>query len=531
VSDRAELEARAHEVRERADALAAPIAAAARERTTLSCERAVLRLFGVSGIDRQGRPLAHEVVERLVALGPARVAGGVALPFAAAALEYDLPPQELALEIASGHIDLGLEAELLREPDKRVDAEAAVEGWLSAAWQRFDANRTARAELRGMLGDRRLTWIGVELAPGAAGEAAEAAARMVEQGIDLVCVRVPRDRELLRGLGEELEPSEGKDEPALAPAGSQRGLGHLRAALDEDAAERGRYARLATRAVGLAAPDQAVVAGFERVDVCFTDPLRAVVELGVDPDRAFADHLFALQLHARSGAQIVLGAGPLAVAPELSRGEPIAPHTRAGRALALQALGLALTRLALPEDRILLGAMPPDALADPRELRHGLAEIAIRRLAFPDLPLAIEEPESAEAATGWSQALVAWLAPGPAPALVVCRPTRSFGSTQISGLRMATEAARWLGDGRQLGFLRGEPLEYASEALDVAVTTLRGLGSDGWEPLLDGGAPRQRPDAASTSDRIGAAGVYPKRDHRDPFASRPIHPVAGGASR
>jgi hypothetical protein len=209
------------------------------------------------------------------------------------------------------------------------------------------------------------------------------------------------------------------------------------------------------------------------------------------------------------GAQLVLGAGPLAVAPELSRGEPIAPYTRAGRALALQALGLALTRLALPEDRILLGALPPDALADPRELRHGLAEIAIRRLAFPDHPLAIEEPESAEAATGWSQALVAWLAPGPAPALVVCRPTRSFGSTQISGLRMATEAARWLGDGRHLGDLRGEPLEYASEALDVAVATLRGLGSDGWEPLLDGGSSRPRSDGASTSDRIGAGGVYP----------------------
>jgi hypothetical protein len=517
VNGRSELDARAHELRERAAALAGPMAREATGRTTLSCERSVLRLFGVTGVDARGRPLAHEVVERLAALGPARFAGGVALPFAAAALEYDLAPQEVALEIASGHVDLALEAELLREHEKRQAAEAAVEGWLEAAWHRFDANRTARAELRDLLGDRDEPWIGVELPAGPAGRSAEAASRLVEDGVDLVSLRVPRDRELARGLGEEAEPAESGEEPDDAPAGSQRGLGLLRSSLDEGAADRGRYVRLATSSLGLAAPDQAVVAGFERVDVCFADPVRAVVELGVEPSRALSDHAFAVNLHARSGVQLAIGAGAVAVAPEIARGQPLDPRARAGRGLALQALGVELTRaLGLPVERILVGAVPPDLLADADGLADGLAEVGLRRLVFPGHGLFLEEPDSTEAVAGWSEALVAWLAPGSGPALVLCRPGRAFRRREIQGLRTAARAAAWLSTARPVGELRGATLDDATTMMDAALATLRGLGAEGWEPLLETPA-AARPGQGG---RLGARGVQEKRDYHDPFRSR-----------
>ena len=70
-------------------------------------ERAILRLFGVTGLDRAGRPLAAEVVDRYVGPDPRRLGGGIALPFAMAMAEYDLAPQELALEVAAGDVDLG----------------------------------------------------------------------------------------------------------------------------------------------------------------------------------------------------------------------------------------------------------------------------------------------------------------------------------------------------------------------------------------------------------------------------------------
>src|SRR4029077_21297209 len=75
---------------ERAMTLAGSWGARARIATTLGQERALLRLFGVSGLDRSGRPLAGEVVDRYLAGGTRRLAGGGALPFAAALVECEM---------------------------------------------------------------------------------------------------------------------------------------------------------------------------------------------------------------------------------------------------------------------------------------------------------------------------------------------------------------------------------------------------------------------------------------------------------
>jgi hypothetical protein len=509
----AQLAARAHELRERAAAFAAGLHAQARTETTLACERAVLRLFGVSGLDASGRPLALEVVERLAALGPGRLGGGVALPFAAAAREYDLSPQELALDVAAGNLDLGLEAELLREPERRQEAEATVGAWLAGAWERFDANRTARAELLAVLGDPPAPWFGVDLPSLTAAAAAAGANALVAGGVDVVRVRVPRDRELRRGLGEEFDVADAGEDPLAAPAGSQRGLGALRSALDEAAAEGGRYLRLGTRSLGLAAPDQAVVAGFERVDLVFADPVETVVEFGVEPARAFADHAFAVEVLARSGATLVLGPGPLAVAPELARGEPLDPATRIGRALALQALSLELTRQGgLPEERILLGALSRDQLAEPVGLLPGIVEVALRRLVFPGHGLVVEEPDGADADAAWPVALTAWLAAGPVPALVLRRPATAAVAGASREVRTAADAAAGLAAARTMGLLHGEAAALAERSLRVASDTIRELAEEGWEHLLLlPAALARRPEPAE--GWIGAGGRVAKREH------------------
>lgn len=518
------LASRAEELRARAAALAAPIAVEAAERTSPACERAMLRLFGVTGRDASGRPLAMEVVERFAQLGPGRFGGGIALPFAVAALEYDLPPQEIALEIAGGNVDLALEVELLQEPERRAEAENAADRWLTAAWDRFDANRTARSELRGMLGDPPQPWVGADLEPTTAGEAAAAVGGLVEAGADVLRIRVPRDTELRRGLGEELDRAADEEEAPQSPSGSQRGLSLLRGALDETATEAGRYVRLATRALGLAAPDQAVVAGFERIDLLYVDPIESVVEYGIEPARAFTDHLVALRLVARSGTILTLGPGPLAVAPELARGEPIALTTRSGRALAMQALDLELSLLAgLPAERILLGALPADLLSEQAGLRSGLAEVELRRRLFPGHGLVFEEPESASAVAGWPAAMTAWCVGGPPPALVLRRTAVGGPAPGAGEVRAAADAAAWLAASRRVGALSGEALSYAEASLSVALDTLEGLATNGWEPLLGEPAPERqgesrRREGAGGRRRVGAAGLVTKRGYHDPFA-------------
>src|SRR5664280_1142600 len=116
----------------------------ARASTTVARERAILRLFGVTGLDHAGVPLASAVVERAMGEDPARLAGSIALPFAVALLEYDIPPQQLALDVANGAIDLAFESQLLADPDRRAVRFASMRSTASAAMRRTSVSAAAR---------------------------------------------------------------------------------------------------------------------------------------------------------------------------------------------------------------------------------------------------------------------------------------------------------------------------------------------------------------------------------------------------
>ena len=413
----------------RADDLAGAWGARARASTTPARERAILRLFGVGGLDRNEVSLASAVVERHVNGSPERLAAGLALPFAVALLEYDVAPSQLALDVASGAIDLAFEAELLERPDRRAEAEAEVRRLAGLALERIDANRVARLEILDVLGDAPRPWLGVPLAGSTLATAPTEAAAAVEAGADLIRIRVPAIRELvLRLHNRGLEPGyshprpgtrgagsaagaggavgglgdrssfdrsrDGREDPADIPAGSQRALATLRARVDEAAARAGRYVRLGTTAPALAAPEQALVAALERLDIVEADAIAEIVSEGVDPDRALADHAFGHRLLQRAGAMVLLGPGPLVVAPDLARGLPSSPATRAGRAFAMQALAVALARGdGLTQGHLAAGALVPWLIDEHDPTTQALAAVAVRRMAWPDLALAFEEPD------------------------------------------------------------------------------------------------------------------------------------------
>ena len=84
------------------------------------------RSSGCAGSAGSTPPAGRSPGRSSTATSPAGAAGSAAaslLPFAMALVEYDLQPQRLALDIASGAVDLGMEAELLRESDRRAVAE------------------------------------------------------------------------------------------------------------------------------------------------------------------------------------------------------------------------------------------------------------------------------------------------------------------------------------------------------------------------------------------------------------------------
>ncbi|MBA2756197.1 MAG: hypothetical protein H0U37_01980 [Chloroflexi bacterium] len=142
------------QLRDRAESLAAAWGARARASTTVGQERAILRLLVVTGLDRSGHPLAGAAVDRWLSTSRDGLGGGIALPFAMALMEYDLEPQGLALDVASGAVDLALESQLLRDPARRASAESEATRLMVAATDRIDANRTARMELQDLLGEQ-----------------------------------------------------------------------------------------------------------------------------------------------------------------------------------------------------------------------------------------------------------------------------------------------------------------------------------------------------------------------------------------
>lgn len=489
----------------RAETLAGAWSARARASTTLGQERAILRLFGVAGLDRSGRPLAGAAVDRWLAGSADGLGTGIALPFAMALVEYDLDPQQIALDVASGAVDLALEAALLREPERRAAAEAEARRLAGAALDRIDADRIARRELIDLLGDARRPWLGTTLSQPDLDGALDELGDLAMAGYDLLRVEVPIGRELSTRLHDAgFEPPEwhppdrpghpatagaGQDEATdPAPTGSQRALSRLRRVADGVAAERRGYLRLATAIPPLGVPEGAVVAAFERVDLVEADPMAEIVAGGVDPDRSLADHAFARRLHRRSDTFVSIGPGPLVVALDLEAGIPADAATRSGRALALQLVGAALARAdGITDERLVIGAYPAWLAEETHATARILAEVAVRRALYPHHILRFDEPggpgADAPAAVAWPFVAAAALGRAGDRALLM---RRAHGDPRraAQAARAAAIVADDLGAIAPAGPLTGVALDHATAVVRSALATLDSLADAGWRAVI-----------------------------------------------
>jgi hypothetical protein len=236
----------------------------------------------------------------------------------------------------------------------------------------------------------------------------------------------------------------------------------------------------------------------------------------VAPERALADHAFAHMLLARAGVMVSLSAGPLVVAPDMARGLPSDAATRAGRALALQALSVAIARgNGLPPEQLLVGAMPSWIVDEPQPAARAAAEVAIRRALFAGISLTFEEPpgETRRAASEMWTAIVAAIAPaGPASGLIL-RRAAADSDRAASVSRLAARVTAELAGSLTAPVLSGVALEHARSTVTAAVATLDRLADDGWRSVL--GDP---PDGAERV-RLGADSVSERTETFDPFAA------------
>ena len=176
------------------------------------------------------------------------------------------------------------------------------------------------------------------------------------------------------------------------------------------------------------------------------------------------------------------------VAPDLTAGVPSDPATRAGRALALQLLGLMLARGdGLATDQVIVGALPPWLTDEPAPAARAIAEVAVRRQLFPGHPLGfVEPPAGADRSVLWPYVQAAAAVHAGDVALVLraadFRPDDAAArrARGTGGLARVRRRRRWP---RTPGSLTGVALEHARGMVAVALATLDRLGDQGWRTI------------------------------------------------
>ncbi|MET0521835.1 MAG: lysine 5,6-aminomutase subunit alpha, partial [Jiangellaceae bacterium] len=348
-----------------------PVVDLARSHTTVSVERAVLRLAGVHGADPDGIPWVNRLADAVradVGLGH-----GVAVPVFHAMRATGVDDiTVLAQKAAAGSVRFAV-------PDKQPDLTAARRAAKKAAGtglRAIDRRRAERERLIKRWGDApHRPWIYLIVATGDIYEDIPQAQAAARAGADVIAV--------IRSTGQSLldyVPEGATREGFAGTYATQENFRLMRAALDETSKELGRYVRLTNYASGLCMPEMAAMAGLERLDMMLNDSMYGILFRDINPVRTFVDQRFSRQVHARAG--IIINTGEdnyLTTADAVEAAHTVTVSQLLNEYFAHEA-GLADWQLGIGH----AFEINPDL---PESFRLELAHALLARELFPDAPL------------------------------------------------------------------------------------------------------------------------------------------------
>ncbi|MFI5845321.1 lysine 5,6-aminomutase subunit alpha [Catenuloplanes sp. NPDC051500] len=362
--------------RELASEAGRPVVDLARTHTTVSVERAMLRLFGLTGADPDGTPWVNRLVDEIVAQTGLR--HGVVLPAMHALRGFGSlrgasfgDGLRMLAQKAAGSVTFSL-------PSGRASGTArlAAERAARRAVGHLDATRLTREKLIRRYGDApRRPWIYLIVATGDIFEDVPQAVAAARAGADVIAV--------IRSTGQSLldyVPEGATREGFAGTYATQENFRLMRAALDGVSRELGRYVRLTNYASGLCMPEMAVLAGLERLDMMLNDSMYGILFRDINPLRTFVDQRFSRQVHARAG--IIINTGEdnyLTTADAVADAHTVTVSQLLNEYFAHEA-GLADSQLGLGH----AFEIDPDL---PDSLRLETAHALLARELFPDAPL------------------------------------------------------------------------------------------------------------------------------------------------
>ena len=347
-----------------------PIVELARQHTTVSVERATLRLAGLAGADPEGTPWVNRLLDAVRA--DVGLEHGVALPVWHALRRTELADlQALAARAATGDVRFQV-------PQGRDATQAAAAARRSVARgiRRIDARRAERERLVRRWGDPPgKPWIYLIVATGDIYEDMPQAQAAARGGADVIAV--------IRSTGQSLldfVPEGPTREGFAGTYATQENFRLMRAALDETSKELGRYVRLTNYASGLCMPEIASLAGLERLDMMLNDSMYGILFRDINPIRTFVDQRFSRQIHARAG--IIINTGEdnyLTTADAVEAAHTVTVSQLLNEYFAKEA--------GLRDQQLGLGHAFEIDPALPDSFRLELAHALLARTLFPDAPL------------------------------------------------------------------------------------------------------------------------------------------------
>ena len=482
-----------------------PVTQLARTHTTVSVERAVLRLGGLDGADGDGLPWVNRLTDAVrESVG---LEHGVALPV------WD------ALDVG-GYPDLRTLAEAasagkarFRLPPARATGRArelALRS-LSAGLSDLDRQRDLRTRMTADLGEPTLPWVQLIVATGDLDRDVPLAQAAARQGADVIAVLRPARPPLPDYVPEQAMP--GGDAGGYP---TRAGFRRLRAALDQTSRELGRYVRLTGYASGLCMPEIALLGGFERLDMLLSDCLHQIIVRDVNPVRIFIDQRFARALAARAGITVSPGEESYLDTPDTVASAPTVVVSQLLNEYFGREAGLETEQIGIGHAFEVDPAVPDSFLLE-------LAQAQLIRELFPGAPLkympSARDATGAGAGGGAAGCLLdaffnlAGLMTEQSMLLVGAvtepagRPGQGGADAALASVLYVREAAGRLG----LSFAPDSFVtERAQQVLAEAIGLLRRISTDGLlHAVAEGtfGVARRPPDGGQ-----GLAGVVPRAE-------------------
>ena len=262
--------------------------------STVSVERAVLRLLGIDGTDAIDVPLCNVVVDH--AVETAGITKGISRLMALAVEDTGKSPLDIARMIASESYSLAK----FKTYDKAVPFDL-LDPWFDQAREKIAHARAHRAKMIAATPpDGPLNYVIV--ATGNIHEDIRQAVSAADKGADIVAV--------IRSTGQSLldyVPYGATNEGFGGTYATQENFRLMRKALDDAGKRLGRYIRLVNYASGLCMPEIAAMGALERLDMMLNDSLYGIIFRDINMKRTFVDQYFSRVLSAWAGITINTG--------------------------------------------------------------------------------------------------------------------------------------------------------------------------------------------------------------------------------